>query len=683
MSRLFDSVQTLRGVGEARAKQLHTLGVDTLYDLIAYFPRSYEDRRRMVPIDQLEADVPACFTAMVVTSPHLARIRKGLDLIKVRVADESAALNLTFFNQPYLKDTLKYGERYVFYGTLTGDGLGYQMTNPVVERLDRPGAITRRIVPVYPLTAGISSKQISQYVTQALDACLDSIEDVLPAPLRQQYELCGAAEAYAMVHNPPSFEALEVARKRLVFEEFFIFSAGLSLLRARSVQQSRTPFSDVDLAPFRAVLPFRLTDAQRRAIEEIRADLQKPAPMRRLLQGDVGSGKTLVAAAAIYLAARNGVQSALMAPTEILAEQHYRSLSQLFSPLGIRTVLLTGSTRAAARRQAQQALASGEAMLAVGTHALLSDTTCFHSLGLVVADEQHRFGVAQRAALAQKGSHPHMLVMSATPIPRTLSLIVYGDLDVSILDELPPGRQPVDTFLVGESMRARINGFIRKQVAAGHQCYIICPAVEEGELESLKSATLWAETLQRAVFPDLRVALLHGKMKGQEKEAVMTDFAGGKIDILVATTVVEVGVDVPNATLIVVENADRFGLSQLHQLRGRVGRGADKSYCILVSNNKNTDTVARLKALCKTNDGFRIAEEDLALRGPGDIFGSRQHGLPAFKVANLAVDLQTLQQAQQAAASFLSRSDLDCQPEYQPLLLRIHSLFADQEGTLN
>ena len=683
MSRLFDSVSTLKGVGPARAKLLHNLGIDTLYDLIAFFPRSYEDRRRMVSIDQLEVDVPACFTAMVVSSPHVARIRAGLELLKVRVADDSAALNLTFFNQSYLKDTLHYGERFVFYGTLAGDGLGYQMTNPIVEPLDRPGGKTRRIVPVYPLTAGISGRQLSQYVTQALDACLDSLPDVLPAALRQQYGLCGAAQAYRTVHNPPSFEALDTARHRLIFEEFFIFSAGLSLMRSRSARFECEPIRSAELTPFWQALPFPPTGAQRRAVEEIRADLQRGFPMRRLLQGDVGSGKTLVAAAAIYLAAQNGLQAALMAPTEILAEQHFRWFSQLFAGLGIRVVLLTGSSRAQARREAEQALADGTATLAVGTHALLSEGTVFSRLGLVVADEQHRFGVAQRSALAQKGLHPHMLVMSATPIPRTLSLIVYGDLDVSVLDELPPGPQPVDTFLVGESMRPRVNRFIRKHVEEGHQCYIICPAIEEGELDSVKSAALWAETLQRTVFPDLRLALLHGKLRGPEKEAVMADFAAGRTDILVATTVVEVGVDVPNATLIVIENAERFGLSQLHQLRGRVGRGQDKSYCILISTSRNAETVTRLKALCKTNDGFEIAREDLALRGPGDLFGSRQHGLPAFKVANLAVDLQTLQKAQQAAAALLQREDLAQLPEYQPLLARIHSLFAQQADTLN
>ena len=411
--------------------------------------------------------------------------------------------------------------------------------------------------------------------------------------------------------------------------------------------------------------------------------MAKGTPMNRLDQGDVGSGKTMVAAAAAYLAIQNGHQAALMAPTEILAEQHYASLGRLFAPLGIRTVLLTGSLTQKEKRLVRQSIESGEAQLIVGTHALLTDTTVFSDLGLVIADEQHRFGVAQRSALSAKGSDPHLLVMSATPIPRTLALLMYGDLEVSIINELPPGREPVDTFLVGESMRARVNAFIRKQVAEGHQCYVVCPAVEEAEELNIKAAETWAETLQKTVFPDLRIALLHGQMKGSEKESVMAAFSRGEADVLVATTVIEVGVDVPNATLMVIEDADRFGLSQLHQLRGRVGRGKAKSYCILTSRNKNEQTLSRLKALCKTTDGFKIAEEDLALRGPGDFFGSRQSGLPAFRVASLSCDLQTLKEAQAASAAWIDDHGTDDTPEARALRSRIADLFRRTQGTFN
>jgi ATP-dependent DNA helicase RecG len=475
----------------------------------------------------------------------------------------------------------------------------------------------------------------------------------------------------------------EMAKKRLIFEEFFVFSAGLSLMRAARAEKKAQPYTNLDLKPFFAALPFTLTGAQSRAVAEILEDLSSGAPMNRLVQGDVGSGKTMVAAAAAYCAANNGHQSALMAPTEILAEQHYESLRKLFAPLGIRVGLLTGSMTTKEKRLTREAIASGEIQLAVGTHALLSDATQFNDLGLVITDEQHRFGVTQRSKLSAKGSDPHLLVMSATPIPRTLALLMYGDLDVSIINELPPGREAVDTFLVGESYRPRINAFIRKQVAEGHQCFVVCPAVEESEELGIKSATVWAETLQQTVFPDLRIALLHGQMKGAEKEAAMASFARGEADVMVATTVIEVGVDVPNATLMVIEDADRFGLSQLHQLRGRVGRGKAKSYCILTSHNKNQETLLRLKALCKTTDGFKIAEEDLKMRGPGDFFGSRQSGLPTFRVANLSYDLQTLKDAQAASAQWIDTYGTSDEPEAVALRERIGDLFQRAEGTMN
>ena len=553
--------------------------------------------------------------------------------------------------------------------------MGYQITNPIFEPVEKPGVLTRRIMPIYPLTAGLHNNMISRSVQQALEVCLAELPEVLPAELREQYGLCDAATAYRNIHAPASFEALAEARHRLIFEEFFIFSVGLSLLRSSRSRKQREPFVLPPLAEFEAALPFALTGAQKRAIGEIAADLETGKVMNRLVQGDVGSGKTAVAAAAAWITARNGRQTALMAPTEILAEQHAQGLQTLLEPLGVRVALLTGSMTPAQKKNARAAIAAHRADLIVGTHALISEATSFSDLGLVVADEQHRFGVAQRAALAEKGDDPHLLVMSATPIPRTLALILYGDLDLSVIDELPPGRQSIDTFLVGEDKRARINAFIRKQVGEGHQVYIVCSAIEEGEDESLRSAEVWAETLQQAVFPDLRVALLHGKMKPSQKEETMAAFARGEQDILVATTVIEVGVDVPNATLMVIENADRFGLSQLHQLRGRVGRGRDKSYCILFTSNRNPETLQRLKALCKTNDGFEISREDLALRGPGDFFGTRQHGLPAFKVGSLELDLQTLQDAQNAAAEFVSSEDLPARPEYQPLMERIRALF--------
>ncbi len=682
MAKLSDPVSILKGVGPAKVKQFAQLNIFTLRDLICHFPRAYEDRTKLVTIEKLEVDTPACFKAMVMNTPRVSHIRKGLDITKVQVADHTARLNLTFFNNRYVVDQLQYGKEYIFYGAVSGDFIGYNMTNPVFEALTSPPVTTRRVLPIYPLTAGLSNAAMLKAVRQALAIC-DPPAEILPEEVRRKFGILGADRAYYAIHEPNDMVEAELAKKRLIFEEFFVFSAGLSLMRAARAEKKTLPFTHLDLKPFLAALPFRLTGAQMRAIEEMRKDFAGGSPMNRLVQGDVGSGKTMVAAAAAYLAANNGKQSALMAPTEILAEQHYASMKKLFGPMGIRVGLLTGSMTPKEKRLTREAIASGEIQLAVGTHALLTDSTVFNDLGLVIADEQHRFGVAQRSRLSAKGDAPHLLVMSATPIPRTLALLMYGDLEVSIIDELPPGREPVDTFLVGESYRPRINAFIRKQVAEGHQCFVVCPAVEENEDLGIKAATVWADTLQQTVFPDLRIALLHGQMKGAEKEEAMASFARGEADVMVATTVIEVGVDVPNATLMVIEDADRFGLSQLHQLRGRVGRGGAKSYCILTSHNKNTETLQRLKALCKTTDGFKIAEEDLKLRGPGDFFGSRQSGLPTFRVANLSYDLQTLKDAQAASAQWIDEAGTKDTPEAIALRERIGELFLRAEGTMN
>jgi len=682
VARLSDPITILKGIGPTKAKQFAALNIFTLEDLICHFPRGYEDRTKIVPIEKLEVDTPACFKAMVMNTPRTAHIRKGLDITKVTVADYSGRLNLTFFNQKFTTDQLQYGKEYIFYGTLSGDFLGYGMTSPAFESIDSPPLTTRRVLPIYPLTAGLSNGAVLKAVRQALAIC-DVPAEIIPQTVREEYGILPAERAYYAIHEPATMQEAEMAKKRLIFEEFFVFSAGLALMRAKRATKKTPPYQKTDLTPFYGALPFTLTGAQSRAIAEIAADLQRGSPMNRLVQGDVGSGKTMVAAAAAFLAIQNGHQAAMMAPTEILAEQHYASLSKLLTPLGISVTLLTGSMTPKNKTLTRQSIEAGQAQLIVGTHALVSDATVFADLGLVITDEQHRFGVGQRSALAGKGSDPHLLVMSATPIPRTLALLMYGDLDVSILDELPPGREPVDTFLVDESYRARINNFIRKQVAESHQCYVVCPAVAENDGLDLKAAEVWAEALQQTVFPDLRVGLLHGQMKGAEKDAIMSAFAAGKTDVLVATTVIEVGVDVPNATLMVVEDADRFGLSQLHQLRGRVGRGKAKSYCILTSHNKNSETLQRLKALCKTTDGFKIAEEDLRLRGPGDFFGSRQSGLPVFRVANLSCDLATLKAAQAASAKWIDTEGTANTPEAAALRNRIAQLFARSEGTMN
>lgn len=682
MATLNTDILYIKGVGEARAKSLAKLGITDLRSLLSYFPRAYDDRRAYKKIADLIPGENACVCAVIAGEPKLSRIRKGLDLVKLRAVDETGALELTYFNQSYLKNTFHTGDAYVFFGRAEGTPSRPQMTNPLFER-EGAHQITGRIMPIYPLTAGVSQSMLYKAVEQGLAACVDELPDILPENVRLVYQLCHTRFAYENIHFPTDDEALSAARRRLAFEELFLLALGLKLLRERRTFVAGKQCKKVDLSPFFTSLPFSLTGAQRRAIGDIARDLTGKRPMNRLVQGDVGSGKTMVAAAAIHMAAKNGLQCALMAPTEILAEQHYRSLAPLLEPLGIPCALLTASTKAKERRALNERLRSGELSLVIGTHALLSPDVQYQNLGLVVTDEQHRFGVDQRAALSAKGDDPHLLVMSATPIPRTLALMIYGDLDVSILNELPPGRQKIDTFAVPSSYHERIYAFLRKLVAEGRQAYIVCPMVAENDElpDERKAVTAYAETLQKEVFPDLRIAPIHGKMKPKEKDAVMRAFAAHEIDVLVSTTVIEVGVDVPNAALMLIENAECFGLSQLHQLRGRVGRGRHKSYCVLVSDNKGEENKQRLKVMSSTSDGFAIAEEDLKLRGPGDFFGSRQHGLPSLRVADLSCDLSLLHETQSAAEQLLAA---DSELNEHPLLkARVELLFELNADAMN
>lgn len=682
MADLNTDVRYIKGIGEQRAKALGKLGIATLRDLISYFPRAYDDRSALRRIADLVPGETAGVAAMVASPPTISHIRKGLDLVKLRAVDDTGTLDVTFFNQAWLKNSLHQGETYIFYGRAEGSLLRHQMANPVVEPEGRR-EVTGRIVPIYPLTAGVSQLILSRSIRQGLDACADILPDVLPDRVRQHHQLCRIEYAYENIHFPESAEALDLARRRLAFEELFLFTIGLERLRSRREVVHVPPCGGVDMELFYRALPFTLTDAQRRCVEEALADMRSGTPMNRLCQGDVGSGKTMVAAACVYFMVKNGRQAALMAPTEILAQQHYQGLAPLLENLGIRCALLTGSTTAKTKRSITQQLESGEIDFAIGTHALITGSVAYRDLGLVVTDEQHRFGVAQRAELAAKGDHPHILVMSATPIPRTLALILYGDLDVSIIDQLPPGRQPVQTFAVTGGYHQRVYRFIRKLVGEGRQAYIVCPMVEENDQlpDERKAVTEYAKKLQSEVFPDLKVAFVHGKMKPKEKDAVMAAFAAHETDILVSTTVIEVGVDVPNAAVMVIENAERFGLSQLHQLRGRVGRGKHQSYCILISDNRNEETRQRLKVMTKTTDGFQIAEEDLRLRGPGDFFGARQHGLPGLKVADLGCDTQLLQEARQAAEQLLAQDP--ALPSCPATAERVTELFTQQADALN
>ena len=682
MADLGTNVRYIKGIGEARAAALEKLGITTLGDLIAYFPRGYEDRTQVRPIRELTAGESVCVRGMVAADLTAYRISGGRTIAKTRVVDDSGAMDLVFFNAQHLGSSLRMGETYVFFGRVEDDLRRKQMINPLFEPEGRQ-QVTGRIMPIYPLTAGVTQGLMARVARQGLDACRELLPDVLPDEVRQAHKLCYVNYAYENIHFPASPEALEVARRRLVFEELFLLTCGLQLLRQRDV--AGPACRRMSMEPFYRRLPFALTGAQRRAIADAVEDMVSGKPMNRLCQGDVGSGKTMVAAACIWFAVENGWQTALMAPTEILARQHYQGLAPLLARFSIRCALLTGSTRAKERREILAGLADGSIDLCIGTHALLTEDVQYRRLGLVVTDEQHRFGVNQRAALSQKAEDPHMLVLSATPIPRTLALVIYGDLDVSVIDELPPGRQKVDTFALGESYRPRVQAFIRKLAAAGQQIFVVCPLVGEPDQipDERKAVTAYAKQLQEQVFPDLRVAVLHGKMKPKEKEKVMAAFAAGESDILVSTTVVEVGVDVPNATCMVVENADRFGLSQLHQLRGRVGRGKAKSYCILLSDSQNEETRARLKVMTQTNDGFRISQEDLRLRGPGDFFGQRQHGLPAMKIADLSCDMRLLDEAQTAARQLMARDPELTEPTHQALRDRIRQLFDTNADMLN
>lgn len=678
-------VTAVRGIGEKRAKSFAKLGITTLYDLLSFFPRRYEDRSQTKLIALCTDGETACISVIAADEPRLVRVRRGMELVKFRVADESGVADITYFNQNWMKNNIVRGGEYIFYGKMEVKVKHRSMANPTYEPIAREGTVTGHIVPVYKLCRGLTQNSVLQSVRAGLDSCAEILPETIPERFLRARQLARIQYAYENIHFPADFHALELSRKRLVYEELFLFACAIQLQRGSHTVKAGRLFNIPNISEFYATLPYQPTNAQKRAVEDALRDFTSGKAMNRLVQGDVGSGKTLVAAALIWCAAKNGTVSAFMAPTEILAQQHAQTLTSLLSPFGLRVCLLTGSMRAAEKKAVRNSLQRQEIDLLVGTHALFTDNVEYPGLGLVITDEQHRFGVMQRSALIGKGEAPHVLVMSATPIPRTLALILYGDLDVSILDEMPPGRQEVDTFAVDSRYRARLNAFIHKQADEGHQCFVICPMVEDAEEENmlqLHSAESQAKALQLAL-PDLRVACVHGRMKPKEKNEIMSAFSKGETDVLVSTTVVEVGVDVPNATLMIIENAERFGLSQLHQLRGRVGRGKAKSYCVLVSDTDSEESKQRLNILCKTNDGFKIAEEDLRLRGPGDFFGSRQHGLPEMHVADLGADTEVLKTAKEDSDSVFDEDPELSLPEHQILKERVLQMLQNAAETWN
>ena len=680
MPTINDSVQFLKGVGPAFAKKFEKLGILTIRDLLLCYPRKYIDYTQPYTVVSAPYDVECCVRATVLQKEPARRVKGGRVMNRVLAADDSGILALSWFNAPYAADKLEVGETYYFEGRIGGALTRRELLHPLVRTEAQVADCP--FVAVYPGTDGLPASRHASCAHAAL-AFADQLVDPLPPELLTRYRMPAKAQAVRGIHAPKNADDLAAARRRLAFEELYCPTLGLRLLRARRTTVKGKTCAAVDMTPFFGALPFSLTGAQARAVDDILRDMTAERPMNRLVQGDVGSGKTMVAAAGIYFAAKNGLQAALMAPTEILAEQHYHTLAPLLEKLGVRCALLTASTKAKTRRSILEQLAAGEIDLAIGTHALLSPDILYQNLGLVVTDEQHRFGVNQRAALGAKGENPHLLVMSATPIPRTLALMIYGDLDVSVIDELPPGRRSIETYAVPSSYHERIYAFLEKQLAEGRQAYIVCPMVEEnGELpDERKAVTAYAEKLQKEVLPNRTVRFLHGKMKAKEKETVMRAFAAGEIDVLVSTTVVEVGVDVPNASVMLIENAECFGLSQLHQLRGRVGRGPWQSYCILVSDNRGEDNKTRLDAMRRTQSGFALAEEDLKLRGPGDFFGARQHGLPTLRVADFACDMELLYEAQGAAEALLA---LDPRLEGHPALhARVRELFDLNAEALN
>lgn len=668
MPSLFErDISYIKGVGPKRAALFQKLDAPTAGDLLRLYPRSYEDWSQHVPVNIAAIGEICVVKATVLARPTEQRIKGGMTLYKCTVTDGETDLALTFFNNKYIPSLLHAGQVYYFRGKMGGTFFRREMTSPEFYTENK----AMEILPIYPQTNGLSTRQIGAAVKECLKLLPEASTDPLPDEIRNEYRLCHLNYALQNIHFPMNFEAAEIARRRLIFEELLVLQLGLRRIRSKSKARTSHVLSENYVNQFQDLLPFSLTGAQKRAISDCLSDMNRATPMNRLIQGDVGSGKTAVAAALCHSAVKNGMQCAMMAPTEILATQHYASLCKLLEPAGIHVALLTGSLTPKKKRLVYEALESGEIQLIIGTHALISESVSFQNLGLVITDEQHRFGVGQRSALAKKGESPHMLVMSATPIPRTLALMIYGDLDVSVLDELPPGRQKIETYCIDSAKRRRAFGYIQKHLDQGRQGYIVCPLVEEG-VTDLASVTVYSDFLKDYFSPEI-TAVLHGKMKPREKDAVMADFLSGKTKLLLSTTVVEVGVDVPNAVIMLIENAEMYGLSQLHQLRGRVGRGEHKSTCILLTDAQNEEAVARMKLMCSTTDGFKIADEDLKMRGPGDFFGQRQHGLPRLKIADMMKDMDTLREAQGCAAKLLQEDPL--LTSHRELLEEIKRLF--------
>lgn len=669
---LSKSVQFIKGVGPETVKKLNKLDIVTINDLLYHFPRNYEDRTAIKKINELLDGESTCFKGVISSRVVEITPRKNLSIVKVFVKDETDKVELVWFNQRHLKTMLNVGQEYIFYGKVIRNYKEFSVSSPIFEKPNENKNMGK-IVPVYPLSSDISQNIFRKYIRNALDMVNNKISEYMPLDIKNKYRLSDINYCINNIHYPETFGDFNLARYRLVFEELFIFLVGLSKLRNIFENQNNgIKFKKaLEIEKLINTLPFSLTGAQTRVVNEIIKDMESAKPMNRLIQGDVGSGKTVVAAIALLNAVKNGYQGSLMAPTGILAAQHFETLTNLLKPFNIRVCLLSGSVTPKKKKEAYEAIKNHDIDIVVGTHAIIEDKVEFNNLGLVVTDEQHRFGVRQRLTLSQKGINPDVLVMTATPIPRTLALILYGDLDISIIDELPPNRKSIETYAVGKDMENRINAFIKKQLDEKRQAYVVCPLVEDSEAIDAKSVTSLVDDYKNVYFREYRVEYLHGKMSNSQKDLIMGQFSKGEIDILISTTVIEVGVNVPNATVMIVENAERFGLAQLHQLRGRVGRGEHKSYCVLKCYNNSEVTKLRMDVMQNTQDGFVISQKDLEIRGPGEFFGTRQHGLPEFKIANLFIDIEILKQAQIAVKEFLALKGINENAFY----LKIQNIF--------
>ena len=681
---LSDNIINIKNIGEERSKKLQKLGINTINDLIEYFPRDYDDRSNIIKIKDIQLNEVNTIKGKVICRPETTKI-KNLSITKIKITDGDKFLDIVWFNQPYLKNTIKYKSEYIFTGKVIQKYGKNKMESPDYEIIDERELLSNgRIVPIYASTYKFPQKLFRSLINETINNIKEQITEFLPDEILKKHNLCSRKFAIENIHFPKDNDSFFLARRRLVFEELFLLQS--KLLQIKGILENKECniiIKDININPILNILPFNLTEAQNNVLKDIINDLKQNKAMNRLIQGDVGSGKTVIAQILSFISVNNGYQVAVMAPTDVLASQHFEGFKNIFDKLNIKCVFLSGNQKAKEKKENYTLIQSGEAKIIIGTHAIIQDKVIFKNLGVVITDEQHRFGVKQREILSKKGKNPHTLVMTATPIPRTLALILYGDLDISIIDKLPPGRQKIETIYVNSTYYNRLYDFIKKNANEKRQSYIICPMIDENEKLELKSVLSYTEQLKNEIFKNYSVECIHGKMKNVEKQNIMNKFYNGEINILISTTVIEVGINVPNATIMIIENAERFGISQLHQLRGRVGRGSEKSYCILVSDSKNNQSKQRLNTMVKYSDGFILSEKDLEIRGTGDFFGTRQHGIPDMKIANLYKDIEILKEVQKSSIKLFKDDPMLIKENNKLLKEKIEQFFNILDNTVS